>query len=156
MATGPRRLGGAVSLLFAPFSFPAPLQLRDGTRSIQLLLSLDFEIAQPGNRREYALQPTSYVYAISDLDSRELLAFHWHPSGVSAHVSPHLHISSQLPEISLGARQPRIRLSDMHLPTGFITFADIVRLLIDEFGVEPLRDDWREVLAEDKAATLGG
>jgi hypothetical protein len=34
----------------------------------------------------------------------------------------------------------------MHLPTGFITLADIVRLLIDEFGVEPLRADWRDVL----------
>lgn len=39
-----------------------------------------------------------------------------------------------------------ITLADMHIPTGFVTLADIVRLLIAEFGVEPRRSDWQRVL----------
>ena len=35
----------------------------------------------------------------------------------------------------------------MHLPTGAARFADVVRLLIAEFGIAPQCADWEAVLA---------
>jgi hypothetical protein len=88
-----------------------------------------------------------YTYQILETDRQEILAYHWHPIGFSGVMHPHFHLPNRFPPIIAGRGQREIVLSDMHIPTGFVTFADIVRLLIDEFGVEPLRDDWRAVLA---------
>jgi hypothetical protein len=43
----------------------------------------------------------------------------------------------------------------MHLPTGFFSLEDIVRLLIDEFGIVPQRDDWREIIVTNQGASPG-
>jgi len=52
-----------------------------------------------------------------------------------------------LPPIALGPRFDPVDLADMHLPTGVVTWGRVVRLLIEEFGVAPLRTDWDAVLA---------
>ncbi len=44
-----------------------------------------------------------------------------------------------------------IAISDLHLPTGVVSLASIVRFLIEEIGVEPNRDDWDEVLRQIEA-----
>lgn len=101
--------------------------------------------------RQVRLERIGYTYKILDTIAQEILAFHWPPVGFSSVTHPHLHLSSQLPPVVTGREQQEIALSDMHIPTGFVTLPDIVRLLIDEFGVEPLRDDWRTVLAANEA-----
>jgi hypothetical protein len=60
--------------------------------------------------------------------------------GHSRVTEPHLHVQGER-EI---AGQP---LGKLHLPTGEIRLEDIVALAIEELGAEPLREDWRAVLA---------
>ena len=89
----------------------------------------------------------TYAFRLLDANDRELLAYHWHPRGVSPVVDPHLHISSYAESILAGASPPEFRLSNLHIPTGHVAPNDIVRFLIVEVGVEPRRSDWMHMLA---------
>ena len=67
-----------------------------------------------------------------------ILAYHWHPVGVSPVTAPHLHLGGQLMDVDVGKA---------HLPTGVVSLQAVLRLAIADLGVAPLRDEWREVLA---------
>ncbi len=41
----------------------------------------------------------------------------------------------------------REELQTAHLPTGYVSLADIIRLLIRDFGATPRRRDWESVLS---------
>lgn len=85
-----------------------------------------------------------YQYALLDAAEREILAYHWHPSGRSSILDPHLHLGP--------AGQIRQRdLASAHLPTGMISLPDIIQLAIESFGVVPRVESWREVVAEARA-----
>ena len=47
-------------------------------------------------------------------------------------------------EVSLGERLPAIAVGSAHFPTGFVGLAQVVSLLIAEFGARPLRPDWQQ------------
>lgn len=98
------------------------------------------------------VRTSEYRYQILDAEGQEILAYHWHPVGVSPVTYPHLHLSGRLAPLDLGPGREPIRLGGMHLPTGgrvgMVTLADVVRVLIDEFGVQSRRADWRRILAE--------
>ena len=81
----------------------------------------------------------SYSYEIHDADGREVLLYHWHPRGSSAIVIPHLHL-----EQGAGVRREEVR--NAHLPTGEVSLKAILRVLIEEMGVRPLRSDWESIL----------
>ena len=51
----------------------------------------------------------------------------------------------------------RDELTRAHLPTGGVTLAAFLRMAIRDFGVEPRRDDWQNVLEHNEAepATMG-
>lgn len=78
-----------------------------------------------------------YRYVLLNQEHRELLSYHWHPAGQSPVVTPHLHVA---------CRAGNADLSKVHLPTGPVTLVDVIRCAITEFGVQPLRADWRAVL----------
>jgi hypothetical protein len=65
-------------------------------------------------------------------------AYHWHPVGASHVTSPHLHLGGQIGDIDL---------SKLHFPTGAVALPDVLRFAIADLGVEPLRADWRDLLA---------
>lgn len=92
-----------------------------------------------GTRR--VTRAVGYRYRVLDLEGRELVAYHWHPEGVSPVTYPHLHLSSRLAPIPVGRGGEPVALGEVHLPTGFVAFADVVRLLIVAFGVQPRRTD---------------
>ena len=77
------------------------------------------------------------MYSVDHADARELFAYHWHPTGHSHVTRPHLHISGRTEPAELG---------NAHFPTGPVTLADVVRLLIQDFDVRPRRADWSRVL----------
>ena len=81
----------------------------------------------------------SYRSTLLAADDTEVFAYHWHPHGQSLVTTPHLHVA---------ARRPMADLSKIHFPTGIVPLAAVIRCLITEFGVEPLRSDWQDVLAE--------
>lgn len=93
---------------------------------------------------------TRYMYAVKDLDSRELFAYHWHPAGLSLVHEPHMHVSAARP-VALQARpgstqEAAMVLSRIHFPTHSIQLSEFIRFLIAELGVGPRRADWESVL----------
>jgi hypothetical protein len=132
---------------FAPVERPAPLRTRGRRRSLFFLLEVNVRLlAVSGTTRGYDAVLQGYAYEILDRDGSEIIAYHWHPLGLSSVTHPHLHLSNQIRPIELGRSQAPLPLADMHLATGVVPLAHVVRMLIEEFGVEPLRDDWDAVL----------
>ncbi|MXY20592.1 MAG: hypothetical protein F4Y49_04565 [Dehalococcoidia bacterium] len=81
-----------------------------------------------------------YRYIVYDSGQREVLAYHWHPGPREFVQTPHFHLGS-------GARvgfDPLV--SKTHLPTGYVTFGEIIRVLIRDLSVQPSRSDWEDVL----------
>jgi hypothetical protein len=122
-----------------------PVRLRGEGR-----LSLTFDhhyriVEDPGPRGPYKCSTTSYLYGLDDSDGREVLSYQWHPSGRSPVTWPHLHLGA-------GAAVGRLELARAHLPTGRVSIEEVLRLAISELGVEPLREDWREVLERTQQA----
>ena len=114
-----------------------------------------FEIIPFHDRPEsYSVRAASHEYRLLDRNDREILAFHWHPEGLSNVVDPHLHLSSRLNSIEMGRGQEPLPLANMHIPTGFVTLEDVVRLLIAEFGIRPRHNDWDAVLRENRTMAL--
>lgn len=96
-----------------------------------------------GPHRVHTLE---YWYQFSLDDERELFAFHWTPETTVAgqRSYPHLHIGT-----AVLATDPPIlpgQLHKRHIPTGRVTVESIVRFAIEELGVTPRIDTWREVL----------
>jgi hypothetical protein len=110
---------------------------------------LKLEVRHDFRTFEYAggftLIVVGYHYALLDAAGREIIAYHWHPHGRSKITEPHLHLGP--------AAQVRQRdLAGAHLPTGMITFADVIELCVRDLGVVPRLNRWREVIAEVRAA----
>jgi hypothetical protein len=114
---------------------PAPLR---GATPLSLRFSLRYTVLPEPDVLSWRVDLLGYRYELYDADDSELLAYHWHPFGRSPVVEPHLHVTN---------RHPSLDLSKSHLPTGFVSPAAFVRCLIAELGVEPLRSDWQDVLA---------
>jgi len=130
----PRGAAPGVAFL-APRERPARLQ---GPQRLLLRVRHDFSTApDPNDPTRWAVATVGYAYSILHPDQRELLAYHWHVAGNSPIAFPHLHV---------GARAGATDLSNLHLPTGSIPLAAIVRLAIAELGVDPLRQDWPSIL----------
>ena len=87
----------------------------------------------------WTVEEEGYEYSIMDADRREVLAYHWHPMGRSSFITQHLHIGH-------GAMLGRDELQTAHLPTGRVSLADTIRLLIRDFGATPRRPDWESIL----------
>lgn len=123
-----------------------PLRLTTGGR-IRFEISMDVvgEVGSP-DAPPIGVRVSGYFFHVTEYQHREILAYHWHPDGVSPVTTPHLHLSSRLPDIAV-SEGVEISLSAVHLPTGEVSAQDIVRLLITEFGVEPRRSDWRTIVS---------
>ncbi|HLZ69263.1 MAG TPA: hypothetical protein VKV26_05060 [Dehalococcoidia bacterium] len=92
----------------------------------------------------WRVQLTGYDYALRSPDARsEFLAFHLHPD-VPNSASPHLHLGSAL------LRRPSFATAQ--IPTGWVSSAEVLRLLIRDLGVRPLRPEWDALLIEASSA----
>lgn len=50
--------------------------------------------------------------------------------------------------VELQIHENRVPLNEFHLPTGYVTFEEILRFCIVDLGVPPLHEDWSEILRE--------
>ena len=85
----------------------------------------------------------TYTYQASDDldDPKPLFAYEYNRDPSFPYPRCHLHVHAA-PEHYAGSKLfPRL-----HLPTRRITLEQIVWHLLQEHGVQPLRDDWHEVL----------
>ncbi|MDQ3620290.1 MAG: hypothetical protein M3391_09215 [Actinomycetota bacterium] len=96
---------------------------------------------------EWKVKTDRYEYSLSRTETfeNELLAFHWHPG--SDPTTPHVHV----------ALEGHPNFHKAHVPTRRIFLEDVVRLVIEDFGVEPLCEDWAERLgdATDRVREFG-
>lgn len=127
------------------FQSPAPFRTHGLFLGGMLDVSISLSRGNLGSTRNPVV--IGYAYAVQDRSGREHLAFHWHPrSPRSAVHVPHAHVSAALRATTPGGAQAILPLDKVHLPTGFLSLADIVRLLIGELGVEPRVANWQERL----------
>jgi hypothetical protein len=147
LANGALRSG---NLHVAAFSSPASLRTPNGGPSgLFLDVTCSFAVESSSTRRIGYPRVTArtYAYRLLDHHHRELLVYHWQPGPDHAGPDhPHLHISAALDAQVDAINRREIGLDKLHVATGDVTLAAVVRMLITEFGIAPLRLDWREVL----------
>jgi hypothetical protein len=99
-----------------------------------------------GRRGPWKVSTIAYNYTLLIAKSgQEVLAYHWHPTGHSNVTYPRLHLYQ-------GAGALQHNLLKAHLPTARIAIEDVVRCVITQLGVIPLRNDWEAILAETQEA----
>jgi hypothetical protein len=88
-----------------------------------------------------------YQYRLLDHFDRELLVYHWQPGpDFLGPDHPHLHVSASLSAQTSALDRRSIDLDKLHLTTGRVSLASVVRMLITEFRVAPRRSDRAEAL----------
>lgn len=125
-----------------------------GLRPLTFSGGQEFRIVQDSNAANGPNRITTvkYWYQFALLDGRKLLTFHWTPETTSPgqRTYPHLHVESSLLDPS-GPFMPDT-FSKLHIPTGPVSLAAIVRFAIEELGVTPIPRDWNERLGNVEAA----
>jgi hypothetical protein len=100
--------------------------------------------------RSFRVQLLQYRYEVTDRDGNELFAYHLHPDSSSHFKGPHFHPSGvvplALPPDSAGQGFFTLAIGKAHFPTGQITPQQVIRLLIEDLGVEPRTANWRQTL----------
>ena len=108
-----------------------------GRHRLSLRVAMRYRIIRAdGASGPWKIKTAGYAYAIDDRDGHEVLAYHWQEG--TPPPCPHLHLGA-------GAGVNAL-VQTRHLPTGRVALEAVVRLLVEEFEVPPLRRDWRTVL----------
>ena len=116
-----------------------------GVQGIRLTSLFTYRVEKAeGKRGPWKVTTEAYYHALEDGNGKEIIAYHWHPNQGSAFSFPHLHIES-----GIGANLGEIH--KYHIPTGRVAFEDVLRLAVMEFGVEPCRPDWPDIIGETQA-----
>ncbi|MDP9471178.1 MAG: hypothetical protein M3Q71_11005 [Chloroflexota bacterium] len=144
---------------------PVPLRTRHGRRGLLLSVAQwyvvrhfpeDPSVPDADRRGPYKVSTTSYDYSILDEDEHELLAWQWDPRGKGTKPFPHLHIGAGVGAVHLGEMVEPLPVDKMHIPTGRVLVEDVIRSIIEEMGVEPLRSDWDTILRDNTEAFRRG
>jgi hypothetical protein len=78
---------------------PVPLR---GPLDLSLQVLIGFVVVDATNSNGPSqVQVTDYAYAVHRTDGREVLAYHWHPFGLSPMTEPHVHLSGVLSGVEL-------------------------------------------------------
>jgi hypothetical protein len=99
-------------------------------------------VPAPGAPGTWGVQTAGYGYELLVASGQSVLAYHWHPTGRSPVRRPHFH---------LHAHATPLDLRRVHLPSGRVELADVIRFLITELGVRPRRRDWEAAVASAEA-----
>lgn len=89
---------------------------------------------------------TGYNYTIEHPSEGEVVSFQWHPGGEAGIDFPHVHIGPAMSRHDSVVRAGEAH--KIHLPTGEVSLANVLRLAISELEVEPRRDDWEAILSQ--------
>lgn len=119
----------------------------DSRISISVLQQFKLVKDERKDRGPYRVATSAYSYTIKEQDGVEIIAYHWHPKGISKEF-PHLHLKSgakvQRPELT------RTKGESSHIPTGRVALEEFIRLLIECFSVPPRKENWENELQETK------
>ena len=98
-------------------------------------------VRDPHYAKEWKVKTDAYAYHVfmTDDEAGQLFAWHWHPD-----LKPGCHVH-------VGARQGGSRaLYRFHIPAGRVSFEEVLRFLVDEFDVRPVRQDWDSILSDSQ------
>ena len=95
--------------------------------------------------QRWLVRPVRYDYKLDGEDGRELLAYHWHPSGFSHERRPHLHWGA-------GMDYAASEWQKAHLLTGAISPVAILEPCLAVPGVPARRSEWPDAFAHLTAA----
>jgi hypothetical protein len=88
----------------------------------------------------WVVHSTAYHDQIRDDYEREIIADHWHPG-----------LGVDYPHVQFKSLSAPVDLRKSHIPTGRVSFEAVVRFLVDELDVAPIReDDWRTMLNQNE------
>lgn len=118
-----------------------PVRLR---AQLPIFLSARMFYRLEQHERLWQAGTSAYWYSLHD-ERHEILAYHWHPEQTPNTTFPHLHLEA-------GSGVQRDELTRAHLPTGGVTLAAFLHMVIRDFGVEPRRNDWHAVLTRHDTA----
>ena len=134
---------------------PAVLQC-SGFGASDLLFDLRhrYNIVEDFGERASTFRATTlgYEYRILDRRGAELICFHWDDqSGQGRRRFPHVHVTAKM-TIAGFDDLPIVRPADrLHIPTRRMSIESVIRLLIEDFRVVPLRPDWDRLLLKSEA-----
>jgi hypothetical protein len=123
---------------------PIGLRCTTGSPAPWLYVEQQYDLIEvPGERGPWKVSTLAYRYRIDSAAGDELALWHWHPKDRQdrPHRYPYPHLHAQAGQ-----------LTGLHLPTGRVSVESVLRLLLNEFDVQPRRDDWADVLAASEAA----
>jgi hypothetical protein len=130
-------------------AFLEPVSLRGqagGPSGLFLDVAHMFMIVEAGPQ-QWRVTTRMYEYSLLDYDQTDLLVYHWQPgSGFGGPDHPHLHVSATLDARVDAITNQSIDLHSRHIATSRVSLEAVVRMLIDEFQVEPQRDNWQDLL----------
>ncbi len=130
------------------------LPLKSGRVYLRLRVVIDYridEISDNPRSERFIVDELRYAYRVSNFVDEELFVYHFHPESESVIHHPHLHMIAppfDLPQHPSGQPSVKLPISKAHFPTGHVTLQQVIRLLIEDFGVETRVPNWREVLGE--------
>lgn len=114
---------------------------RLGKSDVELRARMKYKIIEDGRDGYGPFRVTTrgYDYSVRKIDGTAVIDYHWHPTGKSHELRPHIHIgSAQL-------RPDSILSNKQHLLCGRVTFEAVIRNLVHQ-GVPPRSDDWSDLL----------
>lgn len=120
-------------------SFPEERPVRLTGARLYFDMYHGFRIVETASELEpYRVTTTRYFYTLLDQNQRELIAYHYHPSGAGWCTYPHIHVGTATGIIDRKA----------HLATGRLSLEAVIRMLIEDpsIPVTSLRPDWAQVL----------
>ncbi len=137
----------------ARFRNPARLRgfgpLHGSSLSVFVSLKSNPALQEPS---ELGLGTQSYFFAVHDRNGRDVLSWHLQPGPEFAGPDhPHLHVSAAVGFPDGRGHPTMVDLDKLHLPAGPVALAAIVRMLVEEFRVQPVVTDWRDRLADEPA-----
>ena len=109
-----------------------PMFSVSGSSDLLVETSMNFRIIRDNrpNMGPFRVTITAYNYMIMDAEETEILAYHWHSEAGLTY--PHLHVTK------LGKKY--------HLPTGRVSLEQVIRLLLNDFQVQPRKQHWSKIL----------
>jgi hypothetical protein len=117
-----------------------PIALR-GEPRLLLDLGLTYEIIEDESAAggPFRVTTKAYQHSLSTPSGAEVVGYHWHPSGRSHELRPHVHIGSgQL-------RDEAVLKNKAHVMTGRCSIEQVIRTAI-QLGALPVCPDWSERL----------
>ncbi|MBI1757964.1 MAG: hypothetical protein HYR62_01830 [Actinobacteria bacterium] len=121
------------------------IELR-GPSKLTLKVRMRYKIIEDSRESygPYRVTTKAYIYSLQDSGGQAMLDYHWHPTGQSDEVRPHLHLgATQLTEGAVLSRKT-------HVLTGRVTLEDVIRMAI-RLGATPVVPNWEDRLTSTES-----